>query len=162
MKKPLILTIAFLFVVLPFTSFTKTPVTDGELDEVTAEVGVSLDFNNLKVGGIASLGVTSWGDSDGYSGSLYTAAGFAGPANVFVGGDIAVFSGISNIDVGTSGTRTGVTVAPVNITLGTMNVDTILKIGTTMDLSTSKPMAELRLTGLSTQLSAARVQLFAH
>ncbi|MBN1363420.1 MAG: hypothetical protein JW976_01310 [Syntrophaceae bacterium] len=162
MKKFLLLTVAFLFVILPFISFTQTPISDSELSEVTAEEGVSIDFSQLNVGGISSLGVTSYGDGDGYNIGTYTSTGFGGLANVYVAGNIATFSGSGNIDVGSSGTQTRVTITPPTITLGEMDADTIMKLGTTMNLSAGKSLGRAHIEGFSTQLTADCVQVYAH
>ena len=105
MKKLFILAIAFLFVMLPFTSFTKDVITDSDLDQVTAESGVSIGFSNFALGGSAVAGtVTLLGDSNGYNDGtyIYPGRGFTGASYIAISGNIMQIGGNVVIDVGTS------------------------------------------------------------
>jgi hypothetical protein len=161
MKKLLILTIAVLFVMLPFSSFPKTVIKDGELDEVTAEEGVSVNFSNFSVKSTAAIGAQSWGDSDG--GFTYSSPGFAGMNGVALSGNIASFdNGSMDIDVGTSGSDTRVNVTLPTTTLGSVNIDATMKISSAMDLSGGKELGRANMQGFSTQVKVDRIQVFAH
>jgi len=101
MKKLLMLTIAALLVMVSLPSLAKVVISDEDLNKVTAEEGVSVQFVNMTVGG-TSIDELSWGDGNGF-GSTYTSAGFVGAKNVVITGDLTVISGTANIDVGSSG-----------------------------------------------------------
>ena len=162
MKKLLILTIAVGFVMLPFVSFSKTVISDSDLKEVTAESGVSVDFHNFSVKGTATVGTTSWGDSDGEF--TFQSPGFAGANAIALSGNIVAFSdgNVINIDVGTSGSDTRVNVTLPTTTLGAVNVDATMKLSSAMDLSGANELGRLNMQGLSTQVKVDRIQIFAH
>jgi len=126
MKKLLMLTIAALLVMVSLPSLAKVVISDEDLNKVTAEEGVSVQFVNMTVGG-TSIDELSWGDGNGF-GSTYTSAGFVGAKNVVITGDLTVISGTANIDVGSSGSQTRVALSLPTVTLGTMNVDTVHEV----------------------------------
>jgi hypothetical protein len=165
MKKLFIVTIVFLFVMLPFTSFTKDVITDSDLDKVTAEEGVSIGFNNFSLGGSAASGTFEMlGETEGYSsgGYVYTSPGYTGASNIIVSGNIAQISGNMTIDVGTSGASTRVNIVLPTITLGAANMAGVMKLSSSMDLSTGKKLGELDVRGFSTQVKSDYIQIFAH
>ena len=163
MKRIFVIGIVALFIMMPIVSLAKTVVTDSELADVTAESGVSIVFTNVTVGNDATtLTSLAWGDSNGF-GSTYTGYGWAGISNVTIGGNLAVMNGTMNIDVGTSGTTdTRLQIVLPTMTLGTMNVLAMVKVGTTGDLtSSSNVLGVLDLRGFSTQVTGT-VQVYAH
>jgi hypothetical protein len=162
MKKTLILTIAVLFVMLPFASFAKTVISDSDLEEVTAEEGVSVNFSNFSVRGTATVGTTSWGDSDGYPTATYNSPGYAGANGVALSGNITFNATPMNVDVGTSGSSTRVNLTLPTTSLGSVNVDSTMKLSSAMDLSGGKEMGRMNMQGFSTQATVDRVQVFAH
>jgi len=124
MKRLILLAIAVFWVMIPWVSSAKTVISDGELDAVIAEQGVSINFTALTVGGTTTLTSASWGDSDGFgSGSTYPNSGYAGLNAVAIAGNLSVINGAMNVDVGTSGTRTIVNMLLPTITLGTMSMN---------------------------------------
>ncbi|MCE5211808.1 MAG: hypothetical protein LLG40_09670 [Deltaproteobacteria bacterium] len=159
MKKLLMLTIAALLVMVSLPSFAKVVISDEDLNKVTAEEGVSVQFVNMTVGG-TSIDELSWGDGNGF-GSTYTSAGFVGAKNVVITGDLTVISGTANIDVGSSGSQTRVALSLPTVTLGTMNVDTVMKLSGSQDLSGGKELGILDLRGFSSSVTGT-VEVFAH
>lgn len=160
MKKLLMLTIATLLVMTALPSLAKVVISDEDLNKVTAEEGVSVQFVNMTVGGTTSIDELSWGDGNGF-GSTYTSAGFVGAKNVIITGNLTVISGTANIDVGSSGSQTRVALSLPTVTLGTMNVDTVMKLSGSQDLSGGKELGILDLRGFSTSVTGT-VEVFAH
>jgi hypothetical protein len=115
MKKIVMLGIMSLLMMLPGTSLARTAITDADLDAVTAEAGVSIDFNNVIVNN-ATLTSVSWGDPSGFTG--YTGAGYFGLGNVTITGRLATMSGTMKMDVGTAGGETKVFITLPTLTLG--------------------------------------------
>lgn len=150
---------------LPFTSFTKDVITDSDLDGVTAQEGVSIGFNNFSLSGSAASGVvTLLGDSNGYSDLTYnySTPGFTGFNDIAVSGNIVQISGNVVVDVATSGSATAVTFAFPVITLGSANIDTVVKLSSDARLNTGRQFGELQLVGFSTQVTANQIQIVAH
>lgn len=160
MKKLLMLTIATLLVITALPSLAKVAISDEDLNRVTAEEGVSVQFVNMTVGGTTAIDELSWGDGNGF-GSTYTSAGFVGAKNVIITGSLTVISGTANIDVGSSGSQTRVALNLPTVTLGTMNVDTVMKLSGSQDLSGGKELGILDLRGFSTSVTGT-VEVFAH
>ena len=159
MNRVLMLAVIALLVMMPFASFARTAISDNDLDAVTAATGVSVAFTNDKVSSVA-LTVTSWGDSDGFSG--YSGTGYMGVNGVTIGGNIALISGTMNVDVGTSGASTRMNVVLPAITLGTMNVDASLVLDSVKTLNNnSNLLGSLDMKGFSTQIGGT-VTVFAH
>jgi hypothetical protein len=63
MKKVLLFAIIAMFMMVPM-SFAKAPITDSDLSSVTAQEGVTINFDCFTVGAI-TIAAQSWGDSDG-------------------------------------------------------------------------------------------------
>ena len=165
MKKLFILTIAFLFVMLPFTSFAKEVITDRDLEQVTAESGVSIGFSNFSLGGSAvAATVTLLGDSNGYNDGTYVYAspGFTGASNIDISGNITQISGNMTIDVFSSGASTLVNIGLPAITLGTADVAGVMQLSSSVNLTGGKKLGELGIVGFSTQVAAQSIQIFAH
>lgn len=93
-----------MFLMVPM-SFAKTAISEQDLGNVTAQEGVTINFDCFTVGAI-TIDVQSWGDSDGCATcGGYSAAGWVG-ASVDMSSDFVQISGDLTIDVGTSGTQT--------------------------------------------------------
>lgn len=161
MKRKWIMAIAFIFIMVHFAAFGKTVISDEELEGVTAEEGVSVDLTQLTVRTTAVLGTTSWGDGDGY-GSTYTSAGFMGVTGTAMSGNFATFGGSANIDVGTQAGQTSLILQMPTVTLGAMNAETTMKLGTGMSLSGTQEMGRLNTQGYTTVITAERIQISAH
>lgn len=118
MKKILLLTVIAVFVMMPFTSFAKTAISETELGAVIAQQGVTIDFAQFSLGNI-SIGTVSWGDANGFGGT-YTSAGWVGASVSIVGGanGPVQISGTMNIDVGS----TAANVTAIGIALPTISV----------------------------------------
>ncbi len=118
MKKPLMLTIVALLVMMPLAVFAKAIITDKDLEAVTAEAGVTIVFTNVAVGGSTALSSISWGDPSGFTDYTYT--GYFGMSNWTVTGNLSeIASGqMMLIDVGTSGTITKINLVLPTIRIG--------------------------------------------
>ena len=106
MKKVLLFVVLAMFLMVPM-SFAKTAITESDLAAVTAQEGVTINFDCFTVGAI-TINVQSWGDSDGCQGACnggYTGTGWVG-AEINMSSDFVTISGDMTIDVGTSGTQT--------------------------------------------------------
>jgi len=111
MKKVLLLAVLAMFVMVPFTSFAKSAITDSDLQAITAQEGVTIDMSHLTVN--VSMTEQAWGDGDGFTG--YASAGWVGATNVTI--PTIGFSGDLTIDVGTSGGTTALKVGLPSLTL---------------------------------------------
>jgi hypothetical protein len=96
MKKVLLLAVLAMFVMVPFTSFAKSAITDSDLQAITAQEGVTVDMSGLTV--TVSMAEQAWGDGDGF-GATYTKAGWVGATDVTI--PTIGFTGELTIDVGT-------------------------------------------------------------
>jgi hypothetical protein len=113
MKKVLLLAVLAVFVMVPFTSFAKSAISEGDLAAITAQEGVTINFDNFTVGAI-SIDVQSWGDGNGFTG--YAGAGWVG-ASIDLSSNFVQISNSLTIDVGTSGAVTA-----LGIGLPTLNL----------------------------------------
>lgn len=153
---------AFIIIMAPFAAFGKTAISDKELDDVTAEEGVTVDLSRLTVGTTAVETSTTWGDGNGY-GTTYTAAGFMGVTNTVMTGNYATFGGNANIDIGTQAGQTSLILQMPTITLGEMSANTVMKVGTTMNLGGStQELGRLDTRGYTTVVTAEKIQISAH
>lgn len=151
-----------LIMMLPCISFSKTVISDKDLDEVTAEQGVSVNFNCLTVGSI-TIATQSFGDSDGcVSCGSYTSAGWMGANNINVSGNLLSLSNNMIVDVGTSGTQTRINVILPTIAVGAANVSGTMKVATDYSLSGGNVLGTLDMRGFATRVTSDRVQIFAH
>jgi len=170
MKRFLTLAVAVLFVMMPLVSATaRTVISDSDLDTITAEAGVSIEFTNLSVGNTSTLSSISWGDPSGFTG--YTTPGYFGFSNIAISGNLARIgqtgvAGLSNtmvIDVGNSGNVTKIFIVLPTITLGTANISGWMLADRTANFS-SPSFSEggiLSLNGFSTQITGT-VAIYGH
>jgi hypothetical protein len=131
-KKILTLAIIAVFVMMPLASFAKTAITDSDLNAVTAQSGVTIDFSQFALGTI-SIGVQSWGDADGFT--SYATAGFVGQS-MSLSTNAVTLSGSMTIDVGTSGTRTALAIGLPGISV-TGSIDQTVKLAADKTLTTN-------------------------
>lgn len=163
MKRFLTLAVIALFVMLPLVSFARTAISDNDLDDITAESGVSIEFTNLSVGNSTTLSSISWGDTSGFTG--YTTPGYFGFKNVDITGNLVkIASGSMNIDVGTSASgETKVFLVLPTITLGTANISAWVMADKTANF-TSASFSQggiWTMNGFSTQITGT-VAIYAH
>jgi hypothetical protein len=159
MKKVLLLTVIALFVMMPFASFAKTAITESDLADLTAQEGVTISFSNLAISNV-NLTVQSWGDSDGFS--SYTSSGWVG-AQINMTGDVLSLGGTMTIDVGTSGTVTGVKIGlpTLNIGSSTFQVDQIVRLANAKTLTGGTTLGTSYMSGLTGQVTGA-ITITAH
>lgn len=148
MKKFLVcMTVFLISVMMPFTSFSKETLSDDEMSSTTAQEGVSIDFggnvgvnstsSNFAVFGNFVPQAQSWGDGDGTAvGGYNDAGGWMGTLTTMSATQsfIRLFTDM-DIDVGTSGGVTKTFIHMPQILVHPANMDTVVKMGTTMDLA---------------------------
>ncbi|HOG10092.1 MAG TPA: hypothetical protein PLD26_06145 [Smithella sp.] len=154
MKKVLLFAVLAMFLMVPM-SFAKTAISESDLAAVTAQEGVTINFDCFTVGSI-SIDVQSWGDADGCATcGGYTAAGWVG-ATIDMSTDFVNIKGNLTIDVGTSGTQTALIIG-----LPTLNLDgsmtQVVKLGTAADLTGAAVMGTAYMSGLSVSPSGKLV-----
>lgn len=164
MKKILFLAMTALWMITA-AAFAREVISDGELDGVTAEQGVSIDLSHVTVATLMDSTTISWGDSDGDDGS-YNSTGFMGLtavnfSNTATGGNVVSFGGPMKFDVGTSGVRTALTVQLPTVTVGG-NMDATMKLGTGPLLTGANVLGHLKMDGFSTQIKSDYIAVFAH
>jgi len=144
MKKVLLLAVLAVFVMVPFTSFAKSAITEGDLAAITAQEGVTIDFSNFTVGAIG-INVQSWGDGDGFG--AYSTAGWVG-ASISLSSDFVNITGSMTIDVGTSGSTTALGIGLPTLNLaGSMTQ--VVKLSSAANLSGNQILGTSYLSGLS-------------
>lgn len=161
MKKILMFAIIAVFIMMPLASFAKSAISDKDLDAVTAETGVSIVFDNVKINS-AALTSLSWGDSDGYTGA--TGPGYVGINGVAIAGSLVEMSGTMNVDVGNDGSSTRVKIDLPTISLGGsagMNITANLKLSGNSDLSSGATLGNIDIRGFKTSVIGT-VTVFAH
>jgi len=158
MKKIFLLTMA-VFLMMVSLSFAKIAITEKDLGDVTAQEGVTINFDCFTVGAI-TIAAQSWGDSDGCSGcGGLTGAGWVG-ATVNMSSDFVTITGDMTVDVGTSGTRTALIIGLPTLNLaGTMTQ--VVKLGTTANLSGAAVLGTSYMSGVSVSPSGY-LTIFAH
>jgi hypothetical protein len=131
MKKVLLFLVIAMFLMVPM-SFAKTAITESDLSDVTAQEGVTINFDCFTVGAI-TIAAQSWGDSDGCTTcGGYTSAGWVGAA-ITMSTDFVRITGNMTIDVGTSGTRTALIVGLPTLNLAG-SITEVVKLGTANNL----------------------------
>jgi hypothetical protein len=132
MKKVLLLAVLAVFVMVPFTSFAKSAISEGDLAAITAQEGVTINFNSFTVGAI-TIDVQSWGDGNGFG--TYTTAGWVG-ASIALSSDFVTITGDLTIDVGTSGSVTALGIGLPTLNLaGSMTQ--VVTLAASADLATN-------------------------
>jgi hypothetical protein len=159
MKKVLLFVAIAMFMIVPM-SFAKTAISEKDLGDVTAQEGVTINFDCFTVGAI-SIAVQSWGDSDGCSGcGGYTSTGWVG-ASVTMSSNFVNIAGNMTIDVGSSGTRTALIVGLPTLNLaGSMTQ--VVKLSSAPGLATNAgTLGTSYISGLSVTPSGYLV-IYAH
>ena len=146
MKKVLLFAVLAMFLMVPM-SFAKTAISESDLAAVTAQEGVTINFDCFTVGSI-SIDVQSWGDSNGCSDcGGYTAEGWVG-AEIDMSTDFVGIKGNLTIDVGTSGSQTALIIGLPTLNLaGSMTQ--VVKLGSSENLSGAAVMGTAYMSGLS-------------
>lgn len=164
MKRFLTLAVIALFVILPAESFSRSAISDKDLDDITAEEGVSINLINVSVGGTSTLTSISWGDTSGFTPG-YTTPGYFGFRNISITGYLAnVTSGTMNVDIGTSPTpETKIIIVSTPLTFGTANVTGWLMADRipTLDSTGFAQGGVMSVNGFSTVISGT-VMIYAH
>lgn len=147
MKKVLLFAVVAMFLMVPM-SFAKTAISESDLAAVTAQEGVTINFDCFTVGAI-SIDVQSWGDSDGCAGcGGYSAAGWVG-ATIDMSTDFVGIEGNLTIDVGTSGTQTALVIGLPTLNLAGYMTQ-IVKLSSDPDLDVnSGVLGTAYMSGLS-------------
>ena len=154
MKKVLLFAVLAMFLMVPM-SFAKTAISESDLAAVTAQEGVTINFDCFTVGSI-SIDVQSWGDSDGCSTcGGYTAAGWVG-AKIDMDTNFVNIEGNMTIDVGTSGTQTALIIGLPGLDLAG-EMTQVVKLGTAADLTGAAVMGTAYMSGLSVSPSGKLV-----
>jgi hypothetical protein len=158
MKKVLLFVVIAMFLMVPM-SFAKTAITESDLSAVTAQEGVTINFDCFTVGAI-TIAATSWGDSDGCTTcGGYTAAGWVGAA-INMSSNFVTLAGNMTIDVGTSGTRTALIVGLPTLNLAG-NITQVVKLGTTNNLAGAAVLGTSFMSGVSLNPTGQLI-IFAH
>ena len=156
MKKVLLFAVIAMFLMVPM-SFAKTAISESDLAAVTAQEGVTINFDCFTVGAI-SIAAQSWGDSDGCTScGGYTGEGWVG-ATIDMSTDFVGIKGNMTIDVGTSGTTTALVIGLPTLNLKG-NMTQVVKLGTAANLSGAAVLGTAYMSGLSVSPSG---QLIIH
>ena len=156
MKKVLLFAVIAMFLMVPM-SFAKTAISESDLAAVTAQEGVTINFDCFTVGAI-SIAAQSWGDSDGCTScGGYTGEGWVG-ASIEMSTDFVNIKGNLTIDVGTSGTTTALVIGLPTLNLKG-NMTQVVKLGTAANLSGAAVLGTAYMSGLSVSPSG---QLIIH
>ena len=146
MKKVLLFAVIAMFLMVPM-SFAKTAISESDLAAVTAQEGVTINFDCFTVGAI-SIAAQSWGDSDGCTScGGYTGEGWVG-ASIEMSTDFVNIKGNLTIDVGTSGTTTALVIGLPTLNLKG-NMTQVVKLGTAANLSGAAVLGTAYMSGLS-------------
>jgi len=141
------LVILCLLVMMPFCSFGKTVISDKELQDMTAQEGVTINFSCFTVGAI-SIDVQSWGDSDGCTAcGGYSTVGWVG-ASVDMSSNFVSMTGNMTIDVGSSGTRTALVIGLPTLNLAG-SITQVIKLSTNPTLPGTQVLGTSFMSGLS-------------
>ncbi len=146
MRKVLLFAVLAMFLMVPM-SFAKTAISESDLAAVTAQEGVTINFDCFTVGAI-SIDVQSWGDADGCATcGGYTAAGWVG-ATIDMSDNFVTLTGDMTIDVGTSGTQTALIIGLPGLDLAG-EMTQVVKLGSSANLSGAAVMGTAYMSGLS-------------
>ncbi|HQI71858.1 MAG TPA: hypothetical protein PLM65_01795 [Smithella sp.] len=155
MKKVLLFAVLAMFLMVPM-SFAKTAITESDLAAVTAQEGVTINFDCFTVGAI-SIDVQSWGDSDGCTTcGGFTSTGWVG-AEIDMSSDFVSISGDMTIDVGTN--SGGVTALAIG--LPTLNLagsmTQVVKLANNAQLTGGSVLGTAYMSGLSVSPSGVLI-----
>ncbi|MGB5217630.1 MAG: hypothetical protein WBN66_04975 [Smithella sp.] len=140
-------------------SFAKTAIIESDLATVTAQEGVTINFDCFTVGAI-TVEVQSWGDSDGCTTcGGYTGTGWVG-ASIDMSTDFVTIRGNMTIDVGTSGTRTALAIGLPTLDLKG-NMTQVLKLSNNAQLTGNQVLGTSYMSGLSVSPSGVLI-IYAH
>ena len=155
MKKVLLFAVIAMFLMVPM-SFAKTAITEQDLGNVTAQEGVTINFDCFTVGAI-SIDVQSWGDSNGCTTcGGYTASGWVG-ASVDMSSDFVTITGDLTIDVGTSGTQTALIIGLPTLNLAG-SITQVVTLSSSPDLTTNPGvLGTSYMSGLSVSPTGALI-----
>ena len=155
MKKVLLFAVLAMFLMVPM-SFAKTAITESDLAAVTAQEGVTINFDCFTVGAI-TVEVQSWGDSDGCTTcGGFTSTGWVG-AEIDMSSDFVSISGDMTIDVGTN--SGGVTALAIGLpTLDLKgNMTQVLKLSNNAQLTGGSVLGTAYMSGLSVSPSGVLI-----
>ncbi|HOG89697.1 MAG TPA: hypothetical protein PLV50_04110 [Smithella sp.] len=155
MKKVLLFAVLAMFLMVPM-SFAKTAITESDLAAVTAQEGVTINFDCFTVGAI-SIDVQSWGDSDGCTTcGGFTSTGWVG-AEIDMSSDFVTISGDMTIDVGTN--SGGVTALAIGLpTLNLVGSMTqVVKLANNAQLTGGSVLGTAYMSGLSVSPSGVLI-----
>jgi len=155
MKKVLLFAVLAMFLMVPM-SFAKTAITESDLAAVTAQEGVTINFDCFTVGAI-SIDVQSWGDSDGCTTcGGFTSTGWVG-AEIDMSSDFVSISGDMTIDVGTN--SGGVTALAIGLpTLNLVGSMTqVVKLANNAQLTGGSVLGTAYMSGLSVSPSGVLI-----
>jgi hypothetical protein len=159
--KKVVFVLILAFVMMPFASFAKTSISDSDLSDVTAQSGVTINFQDLSVQNV-TMSIQSWGDSDGFDG--YLTSGWVG-ASMSLAGNVVGLGGTMNIDVGTeAGGQTRLKIDLPSVTIGAgagLNVDQTIKLSSDKLLSGEQVLGQSYMGGLQATISGS-IQIYAH
>ena len=158
-KKFTSLIVLLVMMMLPLVSFAKVAISERDLNDITAQEGVTINFGCFTLGAI-TVAVSSWGDSDGCSAcGGYGAAGWVG-ASVTMSSNFIGISGNMTIDVGTSGSRTALIIGLPGLSLaGSMTQ--VVKLGSVANLAGGSVLGTSYMSGVQVSPSGYLV-IFAH
>jgi hypothetical protein len=169
MKRFLTFVLIVSFIMLTALSASaRTIIGNNELDTITAQEGVSIDFSRVSVGNVTSLSSISWGDTSGFSG--YTTPGYFGFKNLTITGNLMTIGYGSDatanrmtLDVGTGGGETKVIIVLPTITLGTANISgwVMADQNSTFTSAAQSQGGIITLNGFSTQVTGT-LAIYAH
>ena len=146
MKKKLASAIISIFLVLllPLMSFAKTAISEGELDAVTAQEGVTLDFGTYANPSVTvtnfAPSLLSYGDSGGF-GATYTSYGWVGMNGISIGAasNITLYNSMI-VDVGSSGTVTKLNIVLPSVRVRPFTTNAGVKLDTANNLSSGNQL----------------------
>ena len=148
MKKVVVgVTILMFLAVTSFVLFAKSSLSHDELDSVTAQEGVTIEFggtsytaSHFYIWGNFGPQIQSWGDGNGFALEGYTGAGWVGFKNGTMDASSAIYL-YSNmtIDVGTSGSITKAFVGLPSVLAHPVAIQQTLTLGNSMNFSDAQP-----------------------
>ncbi|MGB5218672.1 MAG: hypothetical protein WBN66_10280 [Smithella sp.] len=125
----------------------KTVISESELDAVTAQQGVTIDFTgtsytystisgNVMVTNWAPS-LFAWGDANGF-GSTYTSSGWVGVSNITMSAaSNVIMYNVMTLDVGSSGTATKLNIGLPSVFIHPLTTDAMIKLGANQLLGSS-------------------------